>query len=262
MPLEFAGIGSPLDEAGESAVIDRLSTGKPELWAVLKVETAGCGFLPDRRPVILYEQHQFSQRTNHQFDATHPDISNPDSGNYGAPGAHQYARLHRAISLNRKAALKSTSWGLGQLMGFNAELSGYSDVETMVTAMTQSENNQLEGMAGEIIHSELDSALRNHRWADFARGYNGAKYAQNHYDTRLAAAYQRYAQGGLPKLIVRAVQMYLLYLGFKPGTVDGLVGSHTYGALNKFQQQNNLPINNEINDDIVSLLKEKVMANV
>jgi hypothetical protein len=261
MSLEFAGIGLPLDAAGVSEVIDRMGVGKPELWAVLKIEAKGCGFLPDRRPVILYERHQFSKRTNHQFDSAHPDISNPNGGDYGAEGAHQYDRLHRAINLNREAALDSTSWGIGQLMGFNAEISGYSDVEAMVTAMTQSENDQLLGMTGEIMHGGLDKALREHRWADFALGYNGVNYAENQYDTRLAAAYHKYAQGGLPDLTVRAVQVYLMYLGFKPGPVDGLPGNHTFGALNKFQQQNNLPISNEINDEVASLLKEKALAN-
>lgn len=261
MSLEFAGSGLPLDKAGVSEVIERMGIGQPELWAVLKVETRGCGFLSDRRPVILYERHQFSKRTNHQFDAAHPDISNQTAGGYGAEGAHQYDRLHRAISLNREAALDSTSWGIGQLMGFNAEISGHSDVEAMVTAMTQSENEQLLGMTGEIIHNGLARALREHRWADFARGYNGANFAINHYDTRLAAAHQRFAQGGLPDLNVRAAQLYLIYLGFKPGPVDGFPGNQTFGALNKFQQQNSLPISNEINDEIVSALKEKAMAN-
>jgi|SRR5882672_1981238 len=261
MSLEFAGNGLPLDKAGVSEVIDRMGIGQPELWAVLKVETSGCGFLPDRRPVILFERHQFSSRTNRQFDAAHPDISNQSPGGYGAGGAHQYDRLHRAINLNRNAALDSTSWGIGQLMGFNAEISGSNDVEAMVTAMTQSENDQLLGMTGEIVHGGLDKALRDHRWADFARGYNGANFAINHYDTRLAAAFQRFAQGGLPDLNVRAVQLYLMYLGFKPGPVDGLAGNQTFGALNKFQQQNNLPISNEISDELVSLLKEKALAN-
>ena len=105
----FAGKGLALDEAGFSDAMSRMTVGAPELWAVMKIETNGFGFLRDRRPVILYERHIFSKKTNHQFDASHPDISNPVGGGYGAGGAHQYDRLERAISLNRTAALESAS---------------------------------------------------------------------------------------------------------------------------------------------------------
>ena len=32
-----------------------------------------------------------------------------------------------------------------------------------------------------------------HSWSAFARAYNGAGYAQNQYDTKIAAAYRHYA---------------------------------------------------------------------
>jgi hypothetical protein len=35
----------------------------------------------------------------------------------------------------------------------------------------------------------LDRPLREGRWADFARGYNGAAYARHAYDQRLKAAF-------------------------------------------------------------------------
>jgi hypothetical protein len=260
MSVEFVGSGLPLDEDGISEVTDRMQIGGPELWAVLNVETRGCGFLPDRRPAILYERHIFSRETGHQFDAAHPDISNRQAGGYGASGAHQYDRLARAIALNRKAALDSVSWGIGQLMGFNAEIAGYPDVEAMVSKMTESESEQLRGMSGEIVHNGLHRALRTHRWADFARGYNGVNFAINKYDTRLAAAFQKYSQGGLPDLAVRAAQVYLTYLNLHPGTVDGLPGRFTFAALNEFQSQQGLPISNVIDDEIVSRLKEKALA--
>jgi N-acetylmuramidase len=73
------------------------------------VETGGCRFLPDRRPVILFERHIFSRETNHTFDASNSDISNPHAGGYSAGGAAQYDRLQRALALDRKAALRSAS---------------------------------------------------------------------------------------------------------------------------------------------------------
>jgi hypothetical protein len=228
-----------------------------ELWTVLTVETSGCGFLPDRRPKILFERHIFSRETESQFDAPNPDISDRTPGGYGAGGANQYSRLQQALALDRKAALRSTSWGIGQVMGFNAEIAGYSDVEALVNAMTVSENEQLRAMAGEIMHNGLHKALSAHDWPTFARGYNGPEYAKTKYDTRLAAAYQKCALGLLPDINVRATQIYLTYLGYQPGSIDGILGRSTYAALNDFQRQNGLALTNEINETLLFLLKEK-----
>jgi hypothetical protein len=261
MTLEFAGSGLPLDPDGVSQVTDKLGVGTPELWSVITVETRGCGFIADRRPVILFERHIFARETNHQFDAAHPDISNKKAGGYGATGGHQYDRLQAAIALNRTAALDSASWGIGQVMGFNANVVGYSDVETMVSAMSESENNQLMALANFIVSNGLDSALSGHRWADFARGYNGGNFAINHYDTKLRDAFQRFSQGGRPDLQVRAAQLYLAYLSFNPGTIDGFAGRNTFSALNQFQQQQGLPVSNEVDDEIVAALKQAAIPS-
>jgi hypothetical protein len=258
MPLEFAGAGLPLDQAGITEITDKMQVRAPELWAVLNVETRGSGFMPDRRPFILYERHVFSKQTNHHFDAAHPDISNKQPGGYGAGGAHQYDRLQSAIALNREAALNSASWGIGQVMGFNSKIAGYETVEAMVAAMSESENEQLRALTGEIVSNNLHKALRNHQWADFARGYNGQNFAINKYDTRLAAAFQRYSHGGLPDLLVRTAQVFLTYLGLNPGTIDGMPGKFTFAALNDFQEQQGLPVNKQIDEDIVARMKQQI----
>lgn len=258
MPKQFVGSAMPLDREGMSEVIEGLGTTAAEVWAVLTVETRGCGFLPDRRPFILFERHIFSRQTKHKFDADHTDISNPEWGGYGAGGSAQYERLNRAIALDRKAALRSASWGIGQLMGFNAEIAGYADVEAMVAAMTKSENQQLLGMAGEITHNGLDRALRAHDWPAFARGYNGPGYAKNRYDIRLAAACQKFTIGPLPDMDVRAVQVYLTYLGYNPGPVDGLMGRFTRSAIHEFQSLFGLPISDEVDEDLIAKLAEEV----
>ena len=258
MTLEFAGAGFPLDQDGIDEITDRMQIHAAELWAVLSVETRGSGFMADRRPFILYERHIFSRETDRRFDSQHPDISNPEPGGYGAGGAHQYDRLQRAIALDRSAALDSASWGIGQVMGFNAKIAGYQNVEAMVAKMAESENEQLRALTGEIVSNNLQKALRNHQWADFARGYNGKNFAINKYDTRLANAFQRYSQGGLPDLLVRTAQVFLTYLGFNPGTIDGLPGKFTFAALNEFQEKEGLPVDKEIDEDIVALMRQRI----
>src|SRR5580765_8565755 len=115
MPIEFSGTGLPLSSDGLAAVTDKLGVYAAEVWAVLTVETRGCGFLADRRPLILFERHYFSRLTKRKFDAEVPDISNKKWGGYGG-GAREYDRLARAVKLDRVAALSSASWGLGQVM--------------------------------------------------------------------------------------------------------------------------------------------------
>ncbi|MEO8628579.1 MAG: N-acetylmuramidase family protein [Betaproteobacteria bacterium] len=145
------------------------------LWAVMAVETKGSGFLMDRRPQILFERHVFRARTGRRFDRTDPDLSNSVAGGYGATGANQYDRLLRAIALDRIAASESTSWGPGQVMGFNAVSTGFVDVETMVHAMSDSEDSQFGAMIAFIIETDIAYHLKQGDWRGFAAAYNGPR---------------------------------------------------------------------------------------
>lgn len=136
--LPFQSSAIPLSSQGVSTVAVKLDVHVPEIWAVLGVETSGCGYLADPRPQILFERHVFHRLTNGVFDDG--DISDPNPGGYGPRGAQQYDRLSRAITLDREAALRSASWGLGQIMGFNCKAAGFPDVEAMVAAMSASED--------------------------------------------------------------------------------------------------------------------------
>ena len=257
MATEFAGAGLPMTEEGLGAGCDRLGVGAAEVWAVLTVETLGCGYLADRRPQVLFERHIFRRETSGAFDSVAPNLSNPMPGGYGARGGFQYERLGQAIQLNRGPALDSTSWGIGQVMGFNAASAGFADVETMVAAMVQSEDQQISGMFGFLLANRLDRALRTHDWRSFARGYNGPGFADHQYDARLAAAFQKYATGLLPDLTVRAAQVYLTYLGFHPGPVDGVIGRMTQSAIRDFQKASGLPETGNLDDGTMSRLLSK-----
>ncbi len=238
----------PMSADGLFKGCDLLGVKPADVWTVLTVETKGCGFLPDRRPQILFERHIFHRETNGTYDQTAPEVSNASPGGYGPAGAHQYDRLAQAIQLDRTAALRSASWGIGQVMGFNSLAAGYSAVETMVAAMVESEDEQLGAMLQWVASKQMDSTLRAHDWTNFARAYNGADYAKNQYDLRLAAAYQQFATGLLPDLTTRAAQLYLTYLGYHPGPVDGRLSRLTRSAVTQFQQDQGLAQSGEIDD--------------
>jgi hypothetical protein len=240
MPLEFSGRSLPLSLTGLVKTEVSLRAKVPEIWTVLAVETSGCGFLPDRRPPILYERHIFSRLTGGRFNDG--DISDPTPGGYGPSGAPQYDRLARAIALDRNAALQSASWGLAQIMGMNFHLAGFDGVEDMVAALCDAEDSQLLAFAAFLKSSKLDSSLQTHDWTSLARGYNGPNFAVNQYDVKLRNQFQKFSAGPLPDLTTRAAQLYLTFRGFDPGPVDGVQGSRTRDALNQFQQTRGLAV--------------------
>ena len=242
--MNFTSKGSPLSDQGMNSVCTTLGIAQAEVWSVLTVETQGFGFLKDRRPRILFERHKFHGFTNGRHDADNADISNVKPGGYvGDEG--EYPRLQKAMALDQDAALQSASWGIGQVMGFNFKDVGYSDINSMVTDMVKGENEQLLAMANFIKANSLDGALRSQSWETFARGYNGSDFKKNNYDERLAAAHAKY-KVMLPDLTLRTAQAALLYLGFNPGTVDGVIGKRTRSALTDFQGKFGLPETGEL----------------
>jgi hypothetical protein len=120
-------------------------------------------------------------------------------------------------------------------MGENYAVAGFTDVETMATAMTVSEDAQLAALGSFIAGNRLAKPLAVHDWASFARGYNGPDYATNRYDIQLNGCYQKYVVGATPDLEIRAAQMYLVFRGFDPHGVDGIPGPATRSALIAFQ---------------------------
>jgi len=256
----FEGAAKPLSEAGISEAASNIGVGLPALWAVMTVETKGCGFYADRRPQILFERHIFHRRTNGKFDALNPGISNKVAGGYGANGAFQYERLAEAIALDRKAALESSSWGLGQVMGFNSVDAGFSDVEAMVSAMCDSEDAQLYAMIGFVTKNDLAKYLKKSDWAKFAYFYNGSDFQKNSYDTKLATAFARYSVGPLPSLMVRAAQLYLTFLDRNPGAVDGWFGQKTQKQIIKFQKEAGLETTGQLDPVTIASLEKATLS--
>jgi hypothetical protein len=245
--MNFQNQGRPLSDAGMDQACSILGIADPEVWAVLTVETRGFGFLQDRRPQILYERHIFHRLTNGRHDTGNADISSEKAGGY-VGGSGEYARLEKAIALDREAALQSASWGIGQVMGFNYEVAGFTTMDAMVEDMVKDENAQLLAMANFIKGNNLAGALQRRNWVSFARGYNGPEFKKNEYDSRLAAAHAKY-KTILPDLALRTAQASLLYLGFDPGPIDGLRGRRTRSALMLFQAQSALPETGDLDHD-------------
>lgn len=175
-----------------AAAANNLGVSIPALRAVMQVECKQDGFLATGEPVILFERHVFyrlcDSAIKQRVSVFRPDICNPSSGGYGLLSA-QHGRLKDACSYDRKAALQSASWGLGQVMGYHWESLGYESLQAFINAMYRGEAEQLDAMCRFIRVNYLIDELQRKDWAGFARRYNGPAYAQNRYDQKLARAY-------------------------------------------------------------------------
>ena len=199
--IEKSNSGRLIDE-DFTQVAELLGCEPAALKAVQQVETGGRGgFFSPGKPAILFEGHifwtQLKKRGSNPEDYVkgNENILYPkwEKGHYKG-GIGEYDRLEQARKINREAADASASWGMFQIMGFNYAACGEESIESFVRSMCESEFKQLLLTANFIKkNSQMLQALQARDWAVFAKCYNGPAYAQNRYDVKLEAAYQKYS---------------------------------------------------------------------
>lgn len=183
----------------------KINVAPEALLAVRDVESLGYGFLGNGKAVILFEGHVFWNKLKKagvnpaQFQAGNEDVLYPSfiAGN-PVYKKDQHARLEKAASLNipgvdvSSLAHQSASWGLFQIMGFHHAKLAFPSVHDFCNAMNRSENDQFDIFLRFLQAENMLDDLRALRWANFARRYNGEKYAENRYDVRLATFYNKH----------------------------------------------------------------------
>ena len=268
--LPFVCSATPLSSTDFNGVVAALGVDPASIWALLTVESGKAGFLPDRRPPILFERAVFRKRTNGQYDATNPGISAPTWGGYSG-GTLEYGRLAEAYALNPDAALQSASWGISQVMGFNYSAAGYATVSSYVADCCGSEAAQLKAFESFLEHQGIASALREHNWTTVATRYNGTGQVEV-YAERLKENFDKLSDPTQqPDISVRAAQLYLNYLfhatgnaAYNPGGIDGQIGtpgrSRTLSALNAFQTDQGLPVTTAVDDGVLASLAAAQVA--
>ena len=179
--------------------------------AVYEVEAAGRGYLPDGRVKILFEGHRFwktltkfgiSQTKLTEVAKQFPNVlyRKWDRRQYKKKSEEEWDRMSQAylvcdaVGVPRSTAFSSASYGSFQIMGENFKACGYTDAQSMLAAYNNGgEAEQLNSFIRFVKANKLDDELRDKRWADFARGYNGTGYRENKYDTKLNNAYRQFA---------------------------------------------------------------------
>ena len=167
------------------------------LLAVVAVEAGGSGLdVKTGKPIIRFEVHQFYHRYGHinqvafdkhfMFDKIYEwkghalrvvegtawiTLHTSQGGQ-----AAEWLALQTAMELDPSSAspaIESTSFGLGQIMGFHYRRLDYSTAFDMMREASSIEG-QLKQFIG-FIDSDIRllTALRKKDWATFARYYNG-----------------------------------------------------------------------------------------
>jgi hypothetical protein len=188
-----AGTTAALTRADYEVIATELGCEVEAVQAVVEVESGRAGaFGPDGRPIILFEPHIFSRRTNRRFDASHPNISYPtwDASKYPRTQAERWDQLAAAYALDPQNAVASASYGLFQIMGFNHAACGFPDPKAFVTDMCASQARQLAAFAAFVRSNNLGDELVRKDWEGFARGYNGSGQVER-YGGMMRSAYNR-----------------------------------------------------------------------
>lgn len=167
--------------------------------AVNEVEARGKATFKDGSLKILFEGHVFWRELKKKgIDPKDHVQGNEDilyedwTSKHYQGGLAEYDRLKRAIEIDEEAAMRSCSWGAFQIMGFHAEKLGFEDVFDFVFFLQTGEFQNLQMFIKFCEVNNLLRHLRSKNWKAFARGYNGPGYAQNRYDIKLEAAYNRF----------------------------------------------------------------------
>ena len=210
-------LGAPVGRAGGDPFAI-LSTEAPKLGldprvvrAVMQAESGQRPFGPDGRVVLRFEPHVFARLTAQKALGTtrrptaaqvaqfgkvvlNPGMTQINEGRKRTGGqAAEWETFGRASAIDADAAIQSTSFGLGQIMGFNYRLAGYASPKAMFDAFASSGTEQVMGMLRMISNVPVQlNALRNKDYPAFVASYNGAPVGTVHnngYVTRMQAAY-------------------------------------------------------------------------
>lgn len=268
----FVGARKPLDEIDIPRMAHRINVSEDHFRAFFEVESAGRPYDRKGRPVMLFEPHVFYRNLSgaKREEAVRKGLAYPSwrPGNYPSDS---YPRLIEAIKIDENAALKACSIGLSQVLVENHSSVGYATPQAMWQAFMDDEEEHVEAMLRFILATGIDDDLRAERWETVARIYNGPRYRENGYHTKMAQAFARLRarpdvtwrpDAADPSTIsindmdtLKAVQERLIALGYpEVGRPDGRWGTKTRAAVLGFRADHGLPIVADVDQELLSAL--------
>ena len=171
------------------------------LLAIAEVESVGRPLEDDgTTPRLLFERHIFYRELKKRnkavlSSAVQTGLASQSPGGYDKQGtsSKRLALVAKARAVDEECANRACSWGLGQVLGANAESLGYSSATSMVSELKAGGIvAQVESMLRFVKKNRLQPYLNLHDWPSFALKYNGPAYAKNRYDVKMATAYEKW----------------------------------------------------------------------
>jgi hypothetical protein len=220
------------------------------LAAMVEVESAGLVFATvngEPRPLILFEPHVFYRRLKgeERDRAVAAGLAYPSQGKKPYPKTQdeRWGQVETAALISSEEAYQSTSYGVGQVMGYHWKALGYESLQAFLDTMFSGVGGQIDAMLRYCHANHLMDELRDGRWLALARGYNGPKFAKS-YGAKLerkarqfggsAAGTDGMLRLGSKGARVRELQALLNRAGARV-KVDGDFGPATRDALKVFQ---------------------------
>lgn len=166
------------------------------LHAFISTETGGKGFDDKTGKIIIqFEPKWFKKKSPYS-----------PSGAWSVNGievqSKEWIAFNDAFSKNKKAAMESTSIGIGQIMGFNYKTLGYTSVDEMWDDAKKGVDRQIYQICMFIKNTKgLMYALKTKDWHMVATIYNGKYYKsialkmnRDPYDKTMKMYYDKYEE--------------------------------------------------------------------
>lgn len=284
------GTATPLQPGDIGSVAASISVPEAALRAVMEVEANGKAFDSGGHPTFLFEPHLFYKNVPKSLlsSAIKQGLAYPrwkGPGSYPKTPELRWQQFQKAVALDETAAIKSASWGLGQILGSEFFEAGFGTPQELLIAFCNAELSQVQGMANLIKHRGLDADLRGFpamvNCRHFALRYNGKAYEKNNYHNKLHDAYNRWAarlgmssqtngedamSDGVLKIgergpSVEAAQQQLKDKGYSL-KVDGIFGGGTRTTVLAWQANNNRPTTGYLSHDDLAFLPNSPQMEV
>lgn len=245
-----------------------------KLLAFIEVEANGQVFANvggKERPLIRFEGHYFYDRLKGKKleEAVAKGLASPKVG--GVKNAKdqvgRYAMLARAKAIDIIAAIESTSYGIGQVMGAHWKSFGMNSAMEFEQMANSGFEGQLQLMCLFLDRNGILPHLRRGDWSAVARIYNGPAYKKNNYDVKMKQAYEALTgdfnakpsssgmlRQGSKGANVRELQKLLVRLGYSLN-VDGDFGPSTERAVKAFQQRAKLEVDGVVGQKTMQELR-------
>ncbi len=164
------------------------------LRAIVDIESSGTGFYDEKSAFNGKCKVRFEPDYFEKFASSRPYFLPASITTIAAKAQSKFTgRLayEQAILQSPAAAIKATSFGLGQIMGFNHERVGYKSLLEFSQHMEESEYRQLTAFVKFLTsNKQLLQAVQMKDFKTIALLYNGKNYASRQYDQKLELAYK------------------------------------------------------------------------